>query len=129
MNRVKDTRPRQSGMALLISLILLVSLTLLVLSSMRTGRTELSIAGNLRESDIAFNSAEAGLSEAERIIAVESGSKNYFNDSDSGLLSVDDNDPDYLDSSTWENLQPASTSVSNVAQQDGRVAAAVLEHG
>ena len=71
MNRVKDTRPRQSGMALLISLILLVSLTLLVLSSMRTGRTELSIAGNLRESDIAFNSAEAGLSEAERIIAVE----------------------------------------------------------
>ncbi len=91
---------KQSGVTLVVSLIILVALTILGVTSMQSTRTEISMAGNLRESGMAFNAAEAGLSNAERFTA-DSGSKNAFADPTSGLYAEDDDDPDYHDDATW----------------------------
>jgi type IV pilus assembly protein PilX len=109
-------RHDENGMALVISLILLISLTLLALSSMRTSRVEFGMAGNLRESDTSFNAAEAGLRAAEQFIE-NSASTNQFDAPDSGLFAKTSNDPDYLDSATWEKSQTASTSLAYLSEQ------------
>ena len=58
----------QRGVALIMSLIILVVLTLLGLTSMQSTRTEIAMAGNMREADIAFQSAEMGLIASEEFI-------------------------------------------------------------
>lgn len=55
---------RQSGAALVVGLVVLVLLTLLGIAAMRTSALEERMAGNLRESNIAFQSAEGALREA-----------------------------------------------------------------
>ncbi|MDJ0882105.1 MAG: PilX N-terminal domain-containing pilus assembly protein, partial [Gammaproteobacteria bacterium] len=59
----------QSGAALVVSLIILVAMTMLGITSMKGSVTELAMAGNLRESALTFQAAEAGLSTAEAILA------------------------------------------------------------
>ena len=111
-------RFKQTGMALIISLILLVSLTLLTLASMGTTRTDLSMAGNLRDSSTAFNAAEAGLRAGEQSVEA-SISAVGFNDPANGLLAETDPDPDYLNSATWASAPFVTTSPSlaHVAEQ------------
>ncbi|MBK9217169.1 MAG: hypothetical protein IPL70_01255 [Uliginosibacterium sp.] len=58
------SRNRQSGAALVVGLVVLVLLTLLGIAAMRTSALEERMAGNLRESNIAFQSAEGALREA-----------------------------------------------------------------
>ena len=106
---------KQSGMVLIFSMILLFSLTLLAVSSARTSSIELSMAGNLRESDIAFNAAEIGLIEAEEFIRTSSVS--VFNDPDNGLLGQAHAEPDYFNAATWENARTATTAIPNVYGQ------------
>ncbi len=106
---------RQSGMVLIFSMILLFSLTLLAASSTRTGRIELSMAGNLRESDIAFNAAEIGLIEAEEFI--KGASVGAFSDPDNGLFGEAHDEPDYLDAETWEKARVATTEIPHVYGQ------------
>jgi type IV pilus assembly protein PilX len=60
-----NSRHSQQGAALILSLILLLVLTLLGLSSMRTALLEERMAGNMRDLSLAFEAAEAGLREAE----------------------------------------------------------------
>ena len=58
----------QQGSALLVSLIILVVMTLLGLSGMRTSVMEEKMAGNMRDSELAFQAAEAALRDAEKYI-------------------------------------------------------------
>lgn len=107
---------QQSGMTLVVSLIILVSLTILGVTSMQATRTEISMAGNLRESGLTFNAAEAGLSNAEKFVR-DSISKNVYSDPSTGLFNKTDEDPDYSKSATWVASTNASTSLSYVAEQ------------
>ena len=109
------SQSNQRGMVLIFSMILLFSLTLLAASSARTSRIELSMAGNLRESDIAFNAAEIGLIEAEEFVM--GASVGVFNDPDNGLLGLAHLDPDYLDAQTWANSRTTTTQIPNVYGQ------------
>lgn len=59
------TRTRQSGTALIIALIFLLLMTLLGTSSMRTSTMQERMAGNMRDWNLGFQSAEAALREAE----------------------------------------------------------------
>ncbi len=59
---------RQSGVVLVTALMVLVVLTLLMVSTMRTGIIEERMAGNLREWNKAFQAAEAALRDGEREI-------------------------------------------------------------
>jgi len=107
---------KQSGVTLVISLIILIALTILGLTTMQSTRTEISMAGNLRESGITFNAAEAGLSDAEGFVGA-SISKNVYTDPDTGLYSKTDEDPDYFDDTTWVASQDASISLPHVVEQ------------
>ena len=61
---------RESGSALVVSLILLVVLTMLGVQGMRTNVMQERMAGNMRERSLAFQAAEAALREGERLLSV-----------------------------------------------------------
>ena len=74
----------QSGMVLVVSLMILISLTILGVTTMQATRTEVAMAGNQRESGLTFNAAEAGLRSAESFVNT-SISKNVYTDPSTGL--------------------------------------------
>ncbi len=114
MNSFKYTQ--QSGMTLIVSLIMLVSLTIIGVVSMQSTRTEISMAGNQREAGMTFNAAEAGLRDAEAYINT-SISKAIFSDPTKGLYDKTDEDPDYMDYAVWADSQVAPTTLSYVVEQ------------
>jgi len=75
----------QQGAILIVSLILLLVLTLMGVFAMRGTTLEERMAGNMRDRDLAFQSAEAALRAAERDLI-----HNGFNSSDSGYYEADD---------------------------------------
>lgn len=62
------SRPLQRGSALIVGLIFLVLLTILGLTAMKTTTLEEKMAGNLRDRNTAFQSAETALRDAETYI-------------------------------------------------------------
>lgn len=103
---------KQSGFALVLSLILLIILTMLGLTSMHSTKTEIAMAGNMRESDLAFQSAEIGLISSEEFIEL-STSKTDYNDLN-GLISENSDDPDYYDDDSWNNVKNSSATLNSV---------------
>ncbi len=98
----------QSGSALIVSLIILISMTMLGVTSMKIASTELSMAGNLRESGITFQAAEAGLRAVEAILQ-------QGNDP-AGLLAETTADPDYFDTTVWTNATVANITLAGITQ-------------
>ncbi|NOX76096.1 MAG: pilus assembly protein PilX [Gammaproteobacteria bacterium] len=85
------TADQQRGSVLLISLIVLLVMTLLGLSSMRTTVLEEKMAGNMRDSELAFQSAEAALRDAEQFIETNIISTAAFDaDGNDGLYNNND---------------------------------------
>lgn len=62
------SRSRQGGAALVVGLVLLVVMTLLGISAMRDTTLEEKMAGNLRDSNLAFQAAETALRYCENIV-------------------------------------------------------------
>ena len=89
-----SNRQKQQGVALVISLIILVSLTMLGLTSIQRTTTDLAMAGNQRETGLMFQAAEVGLSSAEVWIGNQTTNA-VFNNAGLGLITVPDNDPAY----------------------------------
>jgi type IV pilus assembly protein PilX len=83
----------QQGAVLVVSLIILVAVTLLGITSMKQASTEQAMAGNLRESTIAFQAAEVGLASAEALLATGSQPDN--------IIAEDSLDPDYFSQEVW----------------------------
>ena len=107
----------QSGMVLVVSLIVLISLTILGVTSMQVTRTEISMAGNQRESGITFNAAEAGLRAAESFVATSVSKSDFENKTAVGLYGKDAEDPDYSHSASWMAVQPSLLTLPHVASQ------------
>ena len=96
---------KQQGIALVISLIILVSLTMLGLTSIQRTTVDLAMAGNQRETGLMFQAAEVGLIAAEDSIDA-SNSNVDFDDPGNGLYEVLADDPayfspDYFDEVLW----------------------------
>jgi len=111
---------QQQGMTLVISLVILISMTIIGLTSMQSTTTEISMAGNLREADLTFNAAEAGLSAGEVFTRDEDSKATYTADDaeDGGLYGPTDSDPDYFDDDEWQNRsRAAGTSLTYVKEQ------------
>jgi type IV pilus assembly protein PilX len=106
----------QSGVTLVVSLVILVSLTVLGVTSMQATRTEISMAGNQRESGLTFNAAEAGLREAESFINT-STSKGIYSDPTNGLYDKADEDPDYGDKAVWDAAPVSTASLAYAYEQ------------
>jgi len=116
-----STRQRQQGVALVVSLIILVSLTMLGLTAIQRTTTDLSMAGNQRETGLMFQAAEVGLITAENFVK-NSTTNGDFDNASAGLHTVLANDPgyyspDYFDGGSWAaNSQTAATSLDAYEQ-------------
>ena len=89
---------KQDGSVLIVSLIILVAMTLIGITAMRTTVLEEKMAGNMRNKEIAFQAAEATLRAAERYIQNNVISTVSFdNDGSDGLYNNDD-------VRIWENI-------------------------
>jgi type IV pilus assembly protein PilX len=101
----------QNGAALIVSLIILIAMTLIAVTPMKGTATELAMAGNLRESSLAFQAAEVGLRYAESQVAI-STSNNSIADQVGELTA----EPDYLNSASWggASAKDAAVDLSSV---------------
>jgi len=99
----------QRGAALIVSLVILLAMTLVAVTSMKGTSTELSMAGNLRESGLTFQATEAGLREAESIVANSTSSASI-----GSLVTEATADPDYLVASSWAAVSEADIDLSSV---------------
>ncbi len=111
---------QQRGVALVVSLIILISLTMLGLTAIQRTTTDLSMAGNQRETGLMFQAAEVGLISAENFID-DSTTNVDFDDPDSGLHTIvpgtDWGYSNYFAQSIWETeSQVAATSLNAYEQ-------------
>lgn len=94
---------KQQGSVLIISLIIMLVLTILGVSGMKTSLLEEKMAGNLRDSQLAFQAAEATLKQAEQYIEQNIVSISGFdNDGSDGLYDKTTERP-------WESINWDST--------------------
>ncbi len=108
---------KQQGVALVISLIILVSLTMLGMTSIQRTTTDLSMAGNQRETGLMLQAAEVGLVAAEDFAEMNTSNGDYNNTN--GLYEVVASDPDYVGPGyfsdvTWgvNNSKPAGSAIA-----------------
>jgi type IV pilus assembly protein PilX len=80
MHYTVTLRGRQSGAALIISLIFLLLMTMLGTSSMRTATMQERMSGNLRDYNLGFQGAEAALRGAEQYLRDTGGALPDFDD-------------------------------------------------
>jgi len=114
--KIQSLKRHQKGAALAVSMVILIVLTIMGLTSISVTKTELTMAGNLRESGLTFQAAEAGLKFAEQQVA-DNPSKTTYDDS-VGLYSPGKEDPQYLEQTTWEQMAlEADAGLVNVVDQ------------
>lgn len=92
---------RQRGAVLVVSLIMLLIVTLIAVSSMQGTIMEEKMAGNTRDRNLAFQTAESALREAETYVN-GLASMGTFNGS-GGLYGLTDSEPTYTDAATWSD--------------------------
>lgn len=93
---------RQQGSVLIISLVIMVVLTILGVSGMKTSLLEEKMAGNLKDTQLAFQAAEATLKQAEQYIEQNVVSISSFdNDGSDGLYDKSTERP--WESINWNN--------------------------
>ena len=92
----------QQGSVLIISLIIMLVLTIVGVSGMKTSLLEEKMAGNLRDSQLAFQAAEATLKQAEQYIEENVVSITKFdNDGSDGFYDKSTERP--WESISWDN--------------------------
>ena len=112
---------KQQGVALVVSMIILISLTMLGLTAIQRSTVDLAMAGNQREIGLMFQAAEVGLVRAEDFVEASTTNAD-FDDSSLGLYTVSASDPnysspDYFDGTTWtSSSQVAATSLDAYEQ-------------
>ncbi len=103
---------RQRGAILAVSLIILLIMTVLGVSTMRSTSLEERMAANKRDRSLSFQAAEIGLRDAEQY-SEETVTTEPFNGS-SGLYGLDDAEPDYAAAATWSGTDPDSVAAGAV---------------
>lgn len=99
----------ERGAALIVALIFLLVLTLLGVGAMRTTNMQERMAGNLRDSNLAFQAAESALREGEQFL--QQATLPVFAGT-SGLLQRDD---DAGQASFWKTFNWAGNSIDGTA--------------
>lgn len=103
-------RKRESGVALIVSLIFLMLMTLISTSSMRIATMQERMAGNMRDWNIGFQRAEASLRAAEEWLLDTNTLPEFNNTSGYYVLNSDDR-PD------WDSVptNPGNGSIDHLA--------------
>lgn len=89
---------RQRGMVLIISLIMVLLMSIVALSAIRGSGMQELMAGNMRDNNLAFQAAEAGLRDAEFLL--DQGSVPAFDGSVVGFLP---SNPNSIRAGFWHN--------------------------
>lgn len=116
MNSLRTRRSQtERGAALIVALVFLVALTLLGVSSMRTTTLQQRMAGNTRDSNLAFQAAESGLREAERFL--EQSTLRAFS-GNSGLLQrqYDAGAASFWTTYDWDNASFTAAALPGIAE-------------
>ena len=90
---------RERGAVLVVSLIMLLIVTMIAVSSMQGTVMEEKMAGNTRDRNLAFQTAETALREAERYVEGLASMGSFTGSG--GLYGLTDSEPDYQASTTW----------------------------
>lgn len=102
----------QKGAVLVVSLIILLLMTIIGVTSMRTTIMEERMAGNMRDRMLAFESAEAGLKFAQDFIESNVVSLGSFDDDGSDGL-YDDSVPQDKTKNIWEVIDWTGSDAGN----------------
>lgn len=118
MNHAIANRGRQSGAALIISLIFLLLMTLISTSTMRSATMQERMAGNTRDYNLGFQSAEAALREAEEYLRTTAVLPD-FDDTGGHYVTNSPNRPDWTSypAINGNGYIDYSTNVSGTAQR------------
>ena len=101
MQQMKLNQRRQRGAVLIVSLIFLLVITMLAVGSMQNTMLEEKMAGNASDRNLAFQSTESAVREAEGFIE---GIVSLGNFGDAGgLRGRTAVEPGYYDQATWAN--------------------------
>ncbi|GAA6167532.1 pilus assembly PilX family protein [Sessilibacter corallicola] len=92
----------QRGAVLIISLVVLTVLTIVVLSANRGVVIQERMTSAIRESNVAFQSAESGLVEAELFIETIPGIAIFSDVGANGLYTQNNGPADYSDPAVWD---------------------------
>lgn len=103
----QQTQNRQTGAALIISLIILLLLTIIGVTGMKTTVLEERMAGNMRDKELAFEAAEAALREAEAFMETVFTVGAFNADGSDGLY--DDSILDIWTAVDWTNSDVGNT--------------------
>lgn len=106
---------RQGGAVLLVGLIMVLLMTIVGLAAIRGSGLQEAMAGNMRERNIAFQLAEAGLREGEELVDDQVTENMDFSGSETGLypdLSVPDDNPFGSQKISWSQEEWASRSLN-----------------
>jgi len=105
---------KQSGAVLMVGMVMLLVLSIVVIASSRTIAMQLKMTSNLRDSELAFQSAESALREAERFIVDTSRSNldNIVFDGTDGYYTYD-HSRDVSQESDWSNLNTIESSLTS----------------
>lgn len=116
-NPIHLINQKQSGAVLLVGLIMVLLISIISISAIRGSNLQESIAGNMRERNLAFQSAESGLRAGERIVADYSarpiilGAQGLYNDTyitpAATILSFSEAD--------WKDAQKVAVTTLNLA--------------
>ena len=94
-------RRHQNGAVLVVSLVILLVVTMLAISSMQSSSLEERMAGNTNDRNLAFQSTESALREAEVFVEGISSLGNFTGSG--GLYGRTDAEPSYADATTWSD--------------------------
>lgn len=99
---IRQTNPehRQSGAALIVSLLILLVMTMLGLSSIQTSRMEERMSGNARDINLSFQAAEAALMDADRYLG-DGSIKPAFDGSTPGLFAKAETGSQLYEAAGW----------------------------
>lgn len=118
--QILQQRSKQLGVALFISLVLLLVLTIIGVSSVQTTSLEVRMTRNEHDRVLAFQAAESALRDAEAAIELAASTALFTPTGNNGLYIVADMDADehWQKDSTWDtaaNHIVAPTTVAGVA--------------
>lgn len=92
---------QQRGMALIISLIILLLMTIIGLAAMRTSLMEEKMAANSRDQALAFQASEIGLRDQERWLMSQTLEPLPTDDGSNGIWNPDSVDPVLNNAISW----------------------------
>jgi len=104
---------QQRGAVLVISMIMLLLLTILGVTSMRSTNLEERMAGNTRDRHLAFEAAEAALTEAEDFLETVATTGDFDLDGSDGLYNDDSSLTDIETYVGWTSAASAANGYAN----------------